>query len=133
MRTSDLAADVTGVHLVHHVPKRGKLVFPVRAVHTVVDGDKTNAHVGEIGVGVIADRQIIPAEAGHILHDDRADIAQLDVFHHLLKARTVEVRAGVAVVDIEAGVGEAVFFGVLFEHPFLIGDGIAVALRTVVP
>ncbi len=119
MRRTHLAADVSGVHLVHYISKRRKLVLSVIAVNTIVYGDESDVMVGEEGVGVVADLEIVSAEARHILHDHGGDIAHLDVLEYLLKAGAVEVSAGVAVVHIEAGVAEAVLLGVLGQELLL--------------
>ena len=51
---SDLAADVTGVHFIHDIAEGCQLIFSVVAIHTVVDGDKTDAVVWEIAIRVVA-------------------------------------------------------------------------------
>ena len=63
---SDLAADVTGVHFIHDIAEGCQLIFSVVAIHTVVDGDKTDAVVWEIAIRVVAHLQIVTAQTGHI-------------------------------------------------------------------
>ena len=89
---------------------------PVNAVHIIVDGDKADVVVGKIVFGVIPYLQIFTPETGHILNDDRADISHFNIIEQLLKARSIEVCAGVAVIHIELGVAHMVFPGVCLEH-----------------
>ena len=58
--------------------------------------------IWEIAVGVIADGDIVSAQAGQILDHDGGHIAHVDVVQHGLEAGAVEVRAGIAVVPINA-------------------------------
>ena len=44
---------------------------------------------------------------------------------------TLEVRAGITVVGVPAQIGKAVLLGVGFQNPFLVGNGIALALQLV--
>ena len=57
-----------------------------------------------------------------ILNDDRADISHFDIIEQLLKARSVEIRAGVAVIHIKLCVAHVVFLGVRLEHFLLRQD-----------
>ena len=43
----------------------------------------------------------------------------------------IKVRAGIAVVGVPAQIGKAVLLGVGFQNPFLVGNGIALALQFV--
>ena len=132
VRGADLAADVSGIHLIHDVAERRKLIFAVIAVNAIVDGDEANVVIGEVRIRVIPDLQIIAPEAAHVLHDDGGDVAHFNVLQQLLKAGTVEIGAGVPVIHIVSSVAEVILFGIFLKHPLLIGDGIAVALGAVV-
>ena len=130
-----LAADVSGVKLVHHVAERGQLRGLVHAgdsVHAVVDGNEADVVIGEVLLRVVAHLQVLAAQAGHVLDDDRRDVAQLDVLQQPLEVRAVEVCAGVAVVHVDAGIQQTVLLGVAQEHLLLVGNGIALFVRAVV-
>lgn len=48
-----LAADVPGVHLVHHISKWGKLIFAVIAVYAVIHRNETDIVFREEGVAIL--------------------------------------------------------------------------------
>ncbi len=85
-----LAADVPGVHLVHHISKWGKLIFAVIAVYAVIHRNEKDIVFREEGVCVVSNTEIISAKPGYILDDDRCHIAHFDILNHLLKRWTVE-------------------------------------------
>ena len=88
--------------------------------------------VGKIVFGVISHLQVFTPETGHILNDDRADISHFDIIEQFLKARSVEIRAGVAVIHIELGVTHVVFLCIRLEHFLLVGNGVTLPVRIVV-
>ena len=94
-----LAADVPGVHLVHHISKWGKLIFAVIAVYAVIHRNEKDIVFREEGVCVVSNTEIISAKPGHIFHDDAVGASRLYVLQHFLKARTLEIGACEAVVD----------------------------------
>ena len=53
------------------------------------------------------------------------------LWKHGLKIGALEVCAGKAVVGVPAQIGKAVLLGVGFQNPFLVGNGIALALQFV--
>ena len=117
----DLVAGVPAVELVHDVEKgREVVLLGLGAVDAVVDGDEPHALVGEHDLGVEAHLEIVPSEAAHILDDDRADVARLDLPHHGGEAGAVEIDAAVAVVGEVPEVGKSLLTGVGFEVSLLI-------------
>ena len=79
----DLVAGVPAVELIHDVEKgREVVLLGLGAVDAVVDGDEPHTLVGEHDLGVEANLEIVPPEAAHILDDDCADVARLDLPHH---------------------------------------------------
>ena len=52
--------------VLHDIAEGCQLIFSVVAIHTVVDGDKTDAVVWEIAIRVVAHLQIVTAQTGHI-------------------------------------------------------------------
>ena len=101
---SYLLACVLGVPFVDDIPKRGELVIPLLAVHTIIHGDKVNIMLREHDLRVHAYLQIVTAKPGHILDDDPFDDTSLNIRDHLLEARAVEGSAGNSVVDIETDI-----------------------------
>ena len=95
------------------------LVHAGDGVHAVVDGDEADVVIGEVLLRVVAHLQVFAAQAGHVLDDDRRDVAQLDVLQQPLEVRAVEVRAGVPVVHVDAGIQQTVLLGVAQEHLLL--------------
>ena len=117
----DFVAGVPAVELVHDVEKgREVVLLGLGAVDAVVDGDEPHALVGEHDLGVEANLEIVPPEAAHVLDDDRADVARLDLPHHGGEAWAVEIDAAVAVVSEVPEVGKALLTGVGFEVSLLI-------------
>ena len=119
----DLVAGVPAVELVHDVEKwREVILLGLGTVDAVVDGDEPHALVGEHDLGVEAHLEIVPPEAAHILDDDRADVARLNLPHHGGEARTVKIDAAVAVVSEVSEVGKPLLTGVGFEVSLLRRD-----------
>ena len=86
--TSDFP-DVFRIPFVHDIPERSKIIFPLFAVHAIVDRNKADVVIGEKGIRIVTHLQIVPAEPGHILYDYRSNITGLNVLNHLLKAGTL--------------------------------------------
>lgn len=105
--------------VLHDVAEGRKIIVALVAVHAVIYGDKPNIVVREIGVGIVADLQIVTPQAGHIFYDHGGYITGLNILQHILKARTIEICSCVAVICIAARVGETVFLRV-FGEQFLL-------------
>ena len=86
--------------------------------------------IGEKGIRIVTNLQIVPAEPGHILYDYRSNITGLNVLNHLLKAGTVEVCTCITIIHIEFGM---MVFGIFGKQLFLIDNAVAVALNIVIP
>ena len=112
---SHLAADITGIHFVHYIAEGCQLVFSVSTVNTIVDGDEADVSVREVGVSIVTYLQIISAQTGHILDDQCGYITHVHIFQQLLKAGTVEVRAGIAIIHIVAGIVKAMLLCVFLQ------------------
>ena len=132
MRGTDLARNITGVHLIHNILERRDLVFSLVAVHQIVDGDKADIVVGEENIRVMPDGNVISAETGQILDHDDGNIAHFNIIQQCLKTGTVEIGAGVTVVHVVFYVLKTVFFCLLLQHFLLIADGIALTFLSVV-
>lgn len=67
-----------------------------------------------------------------IFYDQGADLARLGKLHELHKSGTGKICAGPSVIYKKSCVLKTVFFCVTRKYIFLIGNGIALALRFVV-
>lgn len=108
----DLLAGVLSVPLVDDVAERGEVVVLPLAVHAVVDRDKPHIVLREADLCVHPYLQVVAAETGHILDDDRADEAAFNIGQHLLEARPVKVRTGVAVILVYPVIRDPMVSGV---------------------
>ena len=53
MLTSDFAADILGVHLIHYVSERTEIIFAVVTVNAIVDSHEADIVLGKIIVCVL--------------------------------------------------------------------------------
>lgn len=90
--------------VLYHVPKRdddtGMGVLRGGGVEVFVDRNEADTADAEILLDVIAGVNGVSAQTGEVFHNDTVDVTGLNIREHLLKARTVEVCPGRAVVDI---------------------------------
>ena len=100
----DLAPNVQSVGFVYHVPQRdddtGMGILRVGGVEVFIDRNKADVADAEILLDVIAGVDGVPSQTGEVFHNDAVDVTGLNIREHLLKARTVEVCPGRAVVDV---------------------------------
>ena len=100
----DLASDVQRVGFVYHVPQRdddtGMGILRVGGVEVFIDRNKADIADAEILLNVVAGVDGVPSQTGEVFHNDAVDVTGLNIREHLLKARTVEVCPGRAVVDV---------------------------------
>ena len=100
----DLAPDVQSVGFVYHVPQRdddtGMGIFRVGGVEVFVDRNKADAADAEILLDVIAGVDGVPSQTGKVFDNHAVYMTGLNIREHLLKARTVEVCPGRAVVNV---------------------------------
>ena len=69
-------------------------------VEVFIDRNKADVTDAEILFDVVAGVDGVPPQTGEVFHNDAVDVTGLNIREHLLKARTVEVCPGRAVVDI---------------------------------
>ena len=98
--------------VLHNVAEGRKLIFALGAVHTVIDGDKPDAVLGEKLVCVNPHLQIVAAQPGHILDHHGTDIPILDRLNHFGKAGAIEIRTRITVVHKVFGVGQPIILGI---------------------
>ena len=110
----------------------GDLAFALLAVDGVIYGNKADTVVGKIAVRVVSNGNIVTAEAGQVFYHHGRHKAHFDVAEHLLKSGTVEIRSRIPVVHIVFGVGQTHLLCFLREQALLVGDGITVAVHSIV-
>ena len=88
--------------------------------------------VRKIAVRVVSNGNIVTAEAGQVFHHHGRYKAHFNVAEHLLESGTVEICSGIPVVHIVFGVGQTHLLCFLREQALLVGDGIAVAVHSIV-
>lgn len=108
--------------VIHNVAEGGEIVLPPVAVHPIIDGNEMDVVHGENGLCELAYFQVIPAQAGHILDDDRGDFPCLHQGHHLLEPIPVHGDAGNAVIHKNADIFKLVTFRIIREQGFLKRD-----------
>ena len=86
----DFLAGVLGVVVVKDILEHRKVVFPLGAVHVVVDGDEAHVVGGEDEILQAAHAGILPAQPGQVLDDQRGHAVVLHMLHHLQEAGAVE-------------------------------------------
>ena len=104
LRGFDLPAYVQCVSLVYHVPQRDQDaktgVVRVGGIVILVDGNKADAALREVGFDVVAGVDGVSAQPGEVLHDYAVYKSSLNVGEHLLEAGAVEVRTRSPVVNV---------------------------------
>ena len=115
-------AGILGIEVVEQVADRGKITVAMFGIHAVVHGDESHIHAGEYDLCVVSNLQIVPAEAAHVLHNDRADLPRFHQGEQFLHRQTVEVGASIAVVHEESRAGEAVIVSILLKQCSLRRD-----------
>ena len=76
-----LPAGITGIKLIHDVQKRGEVIFPILAIHAVIDGNEADTALTK-DFHDLADFEIVPPQTAHVLDDDRLHVPSLDFLHH---------------------------------------------------
>ena len=104
----DFPAAILGVPLVDYVLKRRKLVFAVVGVNIVVYCNEPHIMLRKENLGVVAGFEVLPPKSGKVLHNDRADLAALNVANHAAEIGSVKIRPAVTVINIEFCYGKAI-------------------------
>ena len=128
---SYFSAGILGIEVVEQVADWGEIAVSMLGIYAVVHGDESHIHAGEYNLCVVSNLQIVPAEAAHVLHNDRADLPRFHQGEQFLHRRTVEVGASIAVVHEESRVGEAVIVSILLEQCSLVLDGVGLSIQIV--
>ena len=100
----DLAPNVQSVGFVYHVPQRdddtGMGILRGGGVEVFIDRNEADTADAEILLDVIAGVDGVPSQTGKVFDNHAVYMTGLNIREHLLKARTVEVCPGRAVVNI---------------------------------
>ena len=99
----DLLCRISRVELVAEVADRCHVELGLHSrIDVIVYGNKSNVVFGKHDVGIHSDLQIVSAETGHILDDDRSDLAVFNHFLHFTKSRAVKGCSRISVVHKES-------------------------------
>ena len=128
---ADFLTGIAGIKIVEQVTEWGKIVVALVAVHTVVDGDIPYIALGKETLGVVADFQIIPPHAGHILDDNRFDLSRFRKAYHLIPAGSVERYPRYAVVNEKSWIWKAIVLCILQKDFLLVGYAVALSVQSV--
>lgn len=86
------------------VPQRGKLVFFSRRVHTVIDSDVARIILRENDFDNFPGFQVVPAQAGRVLGNNRRHISGFHLTQQSLKPLTLKDDFRNTVIDEKASV-----------------------------
>ena len=118
-------------YVLHNVTERGKIIVPVQAVHTVIDGDQPDAFLPQ-NLHDLADFQIVAPQSAHVLNDDGFHPSGLDFLHHRQKTGPVKAGSRNAVIREVGRVRKSIPAGVFLQHLLLVGYAVALALQFII-
>ena len=98
---------------------------------TIIHRDKSYIIAGEYQLGVLAYLEIVTPEAAHVLYDDRANLSSFHQRKHFFDGRSVEVGAGVSVIDEISDVPKALILREFLQDGALILNGVGLAIQVV--
>ena len=128
---TDFLAGITRVEIVEQIAKRGKIVVPLVAVHTVIDGDISNITFRKETLGIVAPFQVIPSHAGHIFDNNGLDFPRFCKAYHLIPTGSIESYTGNAVINEKCGIGKMIVRCVFEQDFLLIGNAVALAVQRI--
>ena len=115
-------ASVAGIPLIEQVAQRGKIIFPLFAVHAIVHRNEMDVVLQEKNLGVHPHLKVVPPKPRHILYNDAPDLAGLYIRDHLLEPWALKRCPTHSVVDIEPDVVVSPFPGIPLQHLALERD-----------
>ena len=124
----NLFAGILGVQLICPVSDGIEVGAALhQGVHSIIDGDEADALRGQIEFCQLAHLQILAAQAGHILDDQRVHLVRFDHLNDLFPGRPLEVRPAVTIVRQEYGVFKTIISSVFLQQQALVYDRIRIA------
>ena len=108
----DFLAGILGVVVVEYIFEHRKIIFPLGAVHIVVDSDKADVISGEDEILKPPHVGILPAQPGQVFDNHSGYAVILHIFHHLLKARPLKAGSRISVVYKKLDIPKPMFGGV---------------------
>ena len=115
-----------------NIAERCEIIIFTLTVNTIVYRDKANIKFRESNFSIHSDFQIVAPQTGHIFDHDHTDKTIFNISQHFLKAGTVEIGAGIAVIFVDLIVGDIVVLDVLGQDRDLMCNTIAVTLIVVI-
>ena len=129
----DFLGGVPSVKFVTKIADGGHIKLSLYCrVHIIVDSDKPHIILHEHNVRIHPHLQIVPAQTGHILDNDRSHLASLDHLLHLAETRPVEVRSAPSVIHKKTQIFEAVLTSISLKQFLLVDNTVALALPPIV-
>ena len=122
--SSNLLARISGIEIIEIILDAGEVTLTMKAVNAVVDCDKAHVILRECNLHQHTCLEIFSAQSGLVFDDNRSDLTRVNVLHHLLVTGTVEICAGITVVNIVLTVVQIIIVRKLLGNDFLIGYAI---------
>ena len=117
--------------VLEQIAEWSKIVITLIAVHTVVDGDIPYIALGKETLGVVADFQIIPPHAGHILDDNGFDLSRFCKPYHLIPTGPIERYPRNAVINEKSWIWKTIVLCVLQKDFLLVCYAVALSVQSV--
>ena len=127
----DFLAGIAGVEVVEQIAKRGEIIVPFIAVHSVIDGNIPNVTFRKETFGIVADFQIVPSHAGHIFDDDGFDFSGLGQPDHFIPARPIKRHPGHSIINEKCRIGKTIIGCILQKDFLLISNAVALAVQRI--
>ena len=132
-RGFDFLGGISGVKFVTKIADRRHIKLGLHCrVHVVIDGDEPHIVFYKYDVRIHPHLQIVPAQAGHILDNDRPHLAGLDHLLHPAKTWSIESCTGITVIHKILQIFEAIFSGILLKQFLLVDNTIALTFPPIV-
>ena len=132
-RGLDFFGGISGIKFVTKIADRGHVKLRLyRRVHVIVDSDEAHIVLNKHDVRIHPHLQIVPAQPGHILDNDRPHLAGFDHLLHLAETRPVEVGSAPSVIHKKLQIFEAVLASVSLKQFLLVDNTVALSLPPIV-
>src|SRR5690554_7094492 len=111
--STDFLASILSVPFINNVKKRCKVtVCLVYTINTVVNSNESYICFRKHNLSIIAYFEVIPAEAGHILNDNRSDSTGLYICNHAVKGWPIKSCTADPIIHIKFDVTKTVVLSI---------------------
>ena len=104
----------------------------VCAVHTVADGNETDALLAKQNLGIKSSLEIVASDPAHVLGNDTADLPSLNVGNQPLPIRALKIAPGPSVVRVVDTIRKAALGRIALQQHFLIHNTVTVPCGLIV-